>query len=239
MKCPFILLVMLVAGCVTQPLVHITPEDSAYASARAAMVDTQLKSRDITDPGVLYAMGRVQRHLFVTSDYLGQAYADHPLPIGYGQTISQPYVVAFMTQSLGLSGNERVLEIGTGSGYQAAVLAELVPEVYTIEIVPELASSASQRLSSLNYTNVFVLNADGYFGWEEHAPFDAIMITAAVDHIPSPLLNQLNDGGTLILPLGSPLYYQTLTLVEKHGSNYTTRYLLDVNFVPMTGKAQE
>lgn len=208
-----------------------------FAEARANMVETQLKARGISDPTVLEVMERVPRHLFVKPSDQGQAYADHPLPIEEGQTISQPYVVALMTESLNLTGSERVLEIGTGSGYQAAVLAEICEEVYTIEIREGLANSAEERLKSLRYGNVYVRWADGYFGWEEHAPFDAIIITCAVNHIPPHLLNQLEDGGRLILPLGSIQYYQTLTLIEKRGEEFIVTHITSVRFVPMVGEA--
>ncbi len=210
-----------------------------FTRKREEMVEKQIISRGITDPETLHAMLTVQRHLFVPEDLQDEAYADYALPIGYGQTISQPYVVALMTSSLGLQGNETVLEIGTGSGYQAAVLAEISGHVYTIEIIPELAQSAEKTLQELEYTNVTVKNADGYFGWEEHHPYDAIMITAAVDHIPSPLIQQLKEGGRLVLPLGNPLYYQALTLVEKKDSELYTKHICDVSFVPMTGYALE
>ncbi len=210
-----------------------------YTRKREEMVDKQILSRGITDTKTLEAMLAVPRHLFVPEDLRDEAYADYALPIGYGQTISQPYVVALMTSSLELEGNERALEIGTGSGYQAAVLAEIVDSVYTIEIVPELAQKAEERLKELGYTSVTVKNADGYFGWEEYQPFDVIIITAAVDHIPPPLMKQLKDGGQLILPLGNPLYYQTITLVEKRDDELYTKHVGDVRFVPMTGYAEE
>jgi protein-L-isoaspartate(D-aspartate) O-methyltransferase len=170
---------------------------------------------------------------------MDQAYADHPLPIAEGQTISQPYVVALMTESLDLDGSEKVLEIGTGSGYQAAVLAELCGEVYTIEVREGLAESAGELLEILEYDNVQVKCADGYFGWEEHAPFDAIIITCAVNHVPSYLIQQLKDGGRLILPLGSIQYYQTLTLIERQGEELLVTYITSVSFVPMIGEALE
>ena len=214
-------------------------EDPSFTSARRHMVEAHLGARDIGDARVLDAMGAIPRQEFVPADLRGAAYEDHPLPIGEGQTISQPYVVALMTQTLRLQGDEKVLEIGTGSGYQAAVLAELVDEVYTIEILPSLAESAGARLERLGYDNVAVKNADGYFGWEEHAPFDAIMITAAADHIPSPLIGQLGDGGRLIIPLGSTKYYQTLTLLNKEGGEIEAEYLINVRFVPMTGEVQK
>lgn len=214
-------------------------EDPRFTEAREHMVKFDLKGRDITDERVLEVMGKVKRHKFVSRDLQDKAYADHPLPIGYGQTISQPYIVALMTQSLDLKEEDNVLEIGTGSGYQAAILAELVEDVYTIEIIEELAVKANKTLKDLGYGNVRVKAADGYFGWEEHAPFDAIIVTCTANHIPPPLIEQLDDGGRLIIPLGSTKYYQTLTLVEKKNGNLETRYITSVRFVPMTGKASE
>jgi len=210
-----------------------------FVDARAAMVERQLKARGISNEKVLEVMGRLPRHLFVGPSMMDQAYADHPLPIAEGQTISQPYVVALMTESLDLDGSERVLEVGTGSGYQAAVLAELCGEVYTIEIRDGLAESAGELLESLEYDNVQVKCADGYFGWEEYAPFDAIIITCAVNHVPPYLLKQLKDGGRLILPLGSIQYYQTLTLIERQGEELLVTYITSVSFVPMIGEALE
>lgn len=218
------------------PSIVETGEDE-YASAREAMVEKHLKARGISDPKVLEVMGRLPRHLFVDPSLKDQAYADNPLPIAEGQTISQPYVVALMTESLELSGPEKVLEIGTGSGYQAAVLAEICDEVYTMEIREGLAKSAEECLKTQGYANVQVKWADGYFGWEEHAPFDAIIITCAVNHVPPYLIQQLKDGGRLILPLGSVTYYQTLTLIEKRGEEFTVTYITSVRFVPMTGEA--
>ena len=208
-----------------------------YTKLRQDMVENQLKNRDINDEKVLEVMNNIERHKFVPSYLIDQAYGDNPLPIGYGQTISQPYIVALMTQSLQLKENDKVLEIGTGSGYQAAVLAELVKDVYTIEIIKELANSAENRLNNLNYKNVRVKNADGYFGWEEQAPFDAIIITAAANHIPPPLLKQLKDKGKLIIPLGSILRFQTLTIVTKKGDELETEFITGVRFVPLTGQA--
>ncbi len=224
---------------VTQTEAPSSGEDPSLTAAREYMVENHLEARGINDAGVLEVMGSLPRQEFVPSDLRSAAYEDHPLPIGEGQTISQPYVVALMTQALQLQGNEKVLEIGTGSGYQAAVLAELVDEVYTIEIIPSLAESAEARLKGLGYENVEVKNADGYFGWEENVPFDAIMITAAANHVPPLLLDQLADGGRLIIPLGSTKYYQTLTLLHKEGDEVKAEYLIDVRFVPMTGRAQE
>ena len=214
-------------------------EIDKYSELRKNMVEKQLKSRYITDEKVLDVMNKVERHKFVPNNLIEQAYGDHPVPIGYGQTISQPYIVALMTQGLYVDENDKVLEIGTGSGYQAAVLAELVKEVYTIEIIKELSDSAEKRLNDLNYKNIEVKNADGYFGWHEKAPFDAIIVTAAANHIPPPLLQQLKDGGTLIIPLGPTLTFQTLTLVTKEGDELETEFITGVRFVPLTGKALE
>ncbi len=200
------------------------------------MVKYQMRSRDITDENVLAAMEKVPRHEFVPDEHQEQAYADHPLPIGYGQTISQPYIVALMTQLLRLKEGDRVLEIGTGSGYQAAILAELTDEVYTIEIIEELQKSAEERLKRLGYTNVKTKHGDGYYGWEEYAPFDAIIVTAAPDHIPPPLVQQLADGGRMVIPVGPPGSYQTLWLVTKHGEKVETKNITGVIFVPLTGE---
>lgn len=209
------------------------------AAQRKAMVESQLIARGISDKRVLEAMGKIPRHLFVDTSMQGSAYGDHPLPIGEGQTISQPYVVAWMTDALGLAPSDRVLEIGTGSGYQAAVLAEIAREVYTIEIREGLSESAAKLLDTLGYRNVQTKYADGYFGWEEHAPFDAIIITASANHIPPPLLKQLKDGGKLIIPLGSTLYYQTLTMVTKKGDDLTVEQMGGVAFVPMVGEVMK
>jgi protein-L-isoaspartate(D-aspartate) O-methyltransferase len=204
------------------------------------MVEQDIRGRGVKDGRVLAVMEKVPRHLFVDARQRDQAYADHPLPIGEGQTISQPYVVALMTEALRLKPADRVLEIGTGSGYQAAVLAGLVQEVYSIEIRKGLADQAAARLAELGYGNVRVKYGDGYYGWEEHAPFDAIIITAAANHIPPPLIRQLREGGRLILPLGSTVFYQTLTLLtKKQGGELAVEQMGPVNFVPMTGEAQK
>ena len=213
-----------------------TPTADAYSVIREDMVTTQIEARGINDPAVLLAMRSVPRHKFVPPEYLDQSYADHPLPIGYGQTISQPYIVALMTEALQLKPGQSVLEIGTGSGYQAAVLAELDVDVYTIEIIPELAEQARQRLTDLGYANIETLNADGYFGWEEHAPFDAIIVTAAPDHLPQPLANQLTEGGRLIIPIGPVGLVQTLWLFEKIDGDLQATNLGGVRFVPLTGE---
>lgn len=212
-------------------------EDSRLIAARQRMVEKDLKGRDIKDPKVLEIMGTIPRHLFVDPSLRSQAYADHPLPIGEGQTISQPYIVAFMTQALQIKPGEKVLEIGTGSGYQAAVLSALTDQVYTIEIRKTLAKQASERLKKLGYDKVQVKYGDGYFGWEEAAPFEAIIVTCAANHIPPPLLKQLKEGGRLVIPLGSTTYFQTLTLITKKKGKPEVQHLLGVSFVPMIGEA--
>ena len=200
------------------------------------MVDQQLLARDITDPRVVAAMRRVPRDRFVPPDQQQQAYEDRPLPIGYRQTISQPYIVAYMTQALQLTPDAKVLEVGTGSGYQAAVLAELAAAVYSIEIVTQLEERARDTLAELGYANVQVKQGDGYAGWPEQAPFDAIMVTAAPDHIPQPLVDQLAIGGRLIIPVGQNR--QTLTLLTRTEDGVEQRLMLPVLFVPMTGQAE-
>jgi protein-L-isoaspartate(D-aspartate) O-methyltransferase len=203
------------------------------------MVEQDIKARGIKDPKVLQAMGSVPRQYFVDLSQADKAYNDHPLPIGEGQTISQPYVVALMTEALGLKGHERVLEIGTGSAYQAAILATIVKEVYTIEIRKRLYEMSRERLAKLGYKNVSVRHGDGYFGWQEMAPFDAIIVTASANHIPPPLLAQLKEGGRLILPLGSTVFHQNLTLVTREKGVNRIVELGGVAFVPMMGEAQK
>jgi len=209
-----------------------------YLSARLHMVDTQMRARDITDPSVLAAMEKVPRHEFVAPDTLGQAYYDFPLPIGFGQTISQPYIVALMTQLLALKAGDKVLEIGTGSGYQAAVLAELTDRVYTMEIIPQLAESARATLDRLGYQRVVSKQGDGYDGWPEEAPFDAIIVTAAPDHVPQPLLRQLADGGRMVIPVGPVGGYQSLWLITRHGGEFKNFDWGGVSFVPLTRAGQ-
>jgi protein-L-isoaspartate(D-aspartate) O-methyltransferase len=204
---------------------------------RIKMVSDQIIRRGIADKNVIRAMTEVPRHLFVPEELMDKAYSDRPLPIGEGQTISQPYIVALMTESLKLEGNERVLEIGTGSGYQAAILAAIVKEVFTIEIKDKLYIKSSKILKTLEIYNVKTRHSDGYFGWAEASPFDCIMITAAIDHIPPPLLKQLKNGGKLILPLGNPFSYQNLVLVTKQDEDYRVKQITGVLFVPMTGYA--
>ncbi|MBM9538045.1 protein-L-isoaspartate(D-aspartate) O-methyltransferase [Desulfobulbus alkaliphilus] len=208
-------------------------------TARQEMVRTQIAGRDIHDPLVLAAMRNTKRHLFVPEAQQRHAYEDRPLAIGHGQTISQPYIVALMTELVRPRADARVLEIGSGSGYQAAVLAEIVAQVYTIEIIPPLAKWAAERLELAGYTNVSVQHGDGYYGWEEHAPFDAIVVTAAAPHIPPPLIAQLKDGGRMIIPVGSPFRTQQLVLVEKEGDHITTRNMLPVRFVPFTRAVEQ
>ena len=213
-------------------------EPEKFKEARRRMVERQLRSRDITDVKVLEVMGRVPRHEFVPDDLDHQAYDDHPLPIGHGQTISQPYIVALMTQLARPRPDAKALDIGTGSGYQAAILAELCKEVYSIEIVEPLANEARRRLERLGYKNITVRAGDGYRGWPEHAPFDLIIVAAAPDHVPQPLVDQLALGGRLVLPVGS--YPQDLVVIEKKKDGQVERKsVAPVMFVPMTGEARK
>ena len=220
-------------------IADMIPDNPAFKAARENLVENYIAGHGIADPQVLAAMRSVPRHCFVPKRLVSKAYADTALPIGASQTISQPYVVALMTESLKLTGNHRVLEIGTGSGYQAAVLAKIVKEVYSIEIKEKLHHESTRLLKTLGFTNVKTRHGDGSFGWQEAAPFDAIMITAAVNHVPPPLLKQLTEGGRLILPLGNPFSYQNLTMVTKTRGDYITQQITGVLFVPMTGYAQD
>ncbi len=204
-----------------------------YESARNRMVEDQIVARGISDQATLRAMRKVPRHLFVPASYAREAYSDRPLPIGYNQTISQPVVVAYMTELVKPAKGKNALEIGTGSGYQAAVLAEIVDTVYTIEIVPELAKEAAARLKILGYNNVVTKYGDGYKGWPEHGPFDIIIVTAAADHIPQPLKDQLADGGRLVMPVGNPATVQELILLTKKNGKITEQRLETVRFVPL------
>jgi protein-L-isoaspartate(D-aspartate) O-methyltransferase len=214
--------------------------DGARADERHGMVKRHVAGEGIEDQAVLEAMRSVPRHEFVTPRYRDQAYANRPLPINHGQTISQPYIVGYMTAALELEAAHRVLEVGTGSGYQAAVLAEIVDSVYTVEIIKALAQSARDTLQELEYDNVRVQQGDGYFGWPDAAPFDAIIVTAAAGHIPSPLVEQLRPGGRMIIPVGPVFAVQTLILVTKSvDGEVRTEQLLPVRFVPMTGRVQE
>jgi protein-L-isoaspartate(D-aspartate) O-methyltransferase len=213
-------------------VINCVPQEDKYGKTRDEMVTEQIENRGIKNQPTLDAMRKVRRHKFVPPDLNENAYDDRPLPIGYGQTISQPYIVAYMTEAIDPKPGQKVLEIGTGSGYQAAVLAEIIDSVYTIEIITELYSSSQKRLNDLGYKNVLCKNADGYYGWEKYAPFDAIVVTAAAEYIPPPLIKQLKDGGKMIIPVGSPFLNQTLILVEKSGEAITTTSLLPVRFVP-------
>lgn len=226
----------------TEPFEDVTSEESTdldilFAPLRQIMVDEQIRARGITDARVIEAMARVPRHLFVPSDIRDMAYEDGPLPIGYGQTISQPFIVALMTALVRPQADDRALEIGTGCGYQTAVLAELVDEVYSVEIVQPLADAARERLQCLGYSNAHTRFGDGYQGWAEHAPFQIIVVTAAPDHIPQPLVEQLAPGGRMIIPLGR--HSQELALIEKTADGQVRQSRFgSVAFVPMTGKAQ-
>jgi len=219
----------------TQKTSTTQPEDARFKILRERMVQEQIKARGIKDEGVLEAMLKVLRHKFVPQEYISHAYEDKPLPIGLGQTISQPYIVALMTELLQVEKGDKVLEVGTGSGYQAAVLAEIVDEVYTIEIFEALGKKAKERLKKLGYTNVHIKIADGYYGWEEHAPYDAIIVTCAAEHVPPPLISQLKEGGKMCIPVGG-LLIQNLMLIEKRGGKVISKNILPVRFVPLLGK---
>lgn len=210
-----------------------------YIEKRKQMVKTQLKARDIKDKVTLNAMLNVPRHLFVPKNLMSQAYRDGPLPIGDSQTISQPYIVAFMTQALGLKPSDKVLEIGTGSGYQAAVLAKVVDSVYTIEIVKNLASIAKDRLHKLGYDNVKVKWGDGYHGWPAKSPFDAIIVTAGAESIPQPLIDQLKNGGRMIIPVGRNNSVRRLVLLKKVENKIISKDLIPVRFVPFTRETKK
>lgn len=229
----FILLTVL-TQCTNGKRVSESNPRGDFKTMREKMVETQIRARGVKDPRVLSALLKVERHRFVPEEYLNSAYSDQPLPIGEGQTISQPYIVALMTELLELKGDEKVLEIGTGSGYQAAILGELAKEVYTIEIVESLASMAKNRLSELGYQNIEVKAGDGYLGWPEAAPFDAIIVTAAPDHIPKPLTEQLKEGGRMVVPVGT--YAQELKKIVKRSGKIVTTDVIPVVFVPMTGE---
>ncbi|HQK69954.1 MAG TPA: protein-L-isoaspartate(D-aspartate) O-methyltransferase [Bacteroidales bacterium] len=208
-------------------------DESKFAELRKEMVNKQIIANGIRNPQTIKAMLKVPRHLFVPKEYIHRAYEDTPLPIGYNQTISQPFIVAYMTELARPSKNKKVLEIGTGSGYQAAVLAEIVDTVYTIEIIPELAREAEDRLKRLGYKNIIVKTGDGYNGWKEHAPYDIIMVTAATDHIPQPLLDQLAENGRLIMPVGPQWSAQHLVLAVKKNGKIERTQLAMVRFVPL------
>ena len=215
-------------------------EEERAAMVREVALDAERTAewigKERLDPRVMEAIGRVPRHLFVPPALQGLAYANRPLPIGHGQTISQPYIVALMTDLLAPEPDDVAFELGTGSSYQAAVLAELVAEVYSVEIVPPLAESAAQRLAALGYDNATVRTGDGYHGWPAHAPFDIVVVTAAASHVPPPLIAQLKPGGRMVIPVGSPFHTQHLLLIEKGtDGSVTSRQILPVIFVPLTG----
>ena len=236
----FCLLVIFSGTCENNQRADImrrTQQQDPELIRREEMVNKQIVARGVRDERVISAMKKVSRHEFVAENYKEMAYNDNPLFIGYGQTISQPYIVAYMTEMLKLTDQDTVLEIGTGSGYQAAILAEIVSHVYTIEIVPELAKQAGKVLKSLGYDNVTVKYGDGYQGWPEFAPFDAVIFTASPKKIPQPLLNQMKDGARLIAPVGDE--FQELILVTRKKDNYKRDRLIPVRFVPMTGEAQK
>jgi len=239
-----VLAALAVMGCRAVPAAAPPPDAAAsspaadpHVAARERMVREQIESRGVSDPRTLAALRKVPRHELVPAHLIARAYDDTPLPIGHDQTISQPYIVAFMTEALGLRGGETVLEVGTGSGYQAAVLAEIAARVYTIEIVEPLAERARADLARLGHRNVQVRAGDGYLGWPEAAPFDAIIVTAAAPRIPEPLKAQLKDGGRLVIPVGEA--DQSLVVITRTGDRYAEQRVLPVRFVPMTGKVRE
>jgi len=211
---------------------YVFPQVDKYVAARNNMVKIQITDRGITNSATIKALRKVPRHLFVPKEYENDAYGDYPLPIGYGQTISQPYIVAYMTEIVRPAEKKKALEIGTGSGYQAAVLAEIVDTVYTIEIIPELASESASRFKKLGYENIIGKSGDGYNGWTEHAPFDIIVVTAAANEIPKPLIDQLAENGRLVIPVGEPGTVQELILLVKRNGKIEKSHLTFVRFVP-------
>ncbi len=235
---PLLLGSVLLVSCSSPPVSGNPMTQEDFAQQREQMVETQLESRDIQSERVLEAMKKVPRHLFMPASVRQYAYVDSPVPIGKGQTISQPYIVGLMTQTVVPKPGDRALEVGTGSGYQAAVLGELVKEVFSIEIIPDLAERAGKALSDLGYDNVEVRQGDGYQGWPEKAPFDIILVTAAPEIIPQPLIDQLAEGGRLVVPVGPQGEIQTLTLVTKEKGEVQRTHITGVRFVPMTGEVQ-
>ena len=230
-KTPCFLVLYILVFSLPQTIPALEPDD--YTRLREHMVKQQIMARGVEDPRVLEAMRKVPRHLFVPEKYRAFSYRDHPLPIGQGQTISQPYIVAFMTEALDLKPDEKVLEIGTGCGYQAAILAELVKEVYTIEIVEKLGKRAQRTLEMLGYKNIHVKIGDGYKGWPEKAPFDAVIVTCAPEQIPEALVQQLNDGGRMIIPVGKAGAIQELVRAVKKKGKLKKKEVMRVRFVPM------
>ena len=249
MKAPVlsaVVILLVLLGVQSPPPIFAAQQDSSereshdsLATARRRMIDRDLRGRGIKDSRVLAAMEAVPRHLFVAENLRASAYDDRPLPIGVGQTISQPYVVAYMSELLELRGDEKVLEIGTGSGYQAAVLAQLAAEVYSIEIIPSLSESAKRVLERLGFRNVYLKVGDGFFGWDEKAPFDAILLTAAAPEVPPALWRQLREGGRIVMPLGAPRKTQRLVRVRKVAGREVVEKLEEVRFVPMTGSIEK
>jgi len=227
---------LIAASLVIIYLPRQSKEERTYKSLAERMVAKQIEARGIKDKKVLQAMRTVPRHKFVSDDLKSSAYEDRPLPIGCGQTISQPYIVALMTELLEVDEGDKALEVGTGSGYQAAILSEIVKKVYTIEIFEELGTSAKKRLKELGYSNAEVRVADGYYGWPEEAPFDAIIVTCAATHIPPPLIAQLKEGGKMCIPIGGVFQVQNLMLIEKKNGKITSKNILPVMFVPMLGE---
>jgi protein-L-isoaspartate(D-aspartate) O-methyltransferase len=220
--------------CRPSPCFSLTKKSQQYKKLRYEMVSKQIAARGIHDPKVLQAMRDVPRHVFVPENRRNSAYGDFPLPIGYGQTISQPYIVALMTELLKPESHDTVLEVGTGSGYQAAVLSRIVRKVYTIEIIPPLGRAAKGRVNKIGYTNIIMKIDDGYFGWEVKSPFDCIIVTAASDHIPPPLIKQLKPGGKMAIPVGKPFMVQKLMLIEKsEQGEVRMKTILPVRFVPL------
>jgi len=235
----FILIVFIIFYITIFAQEYNESQESVFAQRRQSMVINQLQSRDIIDSKVLQAMLTVPRHQFVDERIKESAYNDYPLAIGEGQTISQPYIVALMSQLLELKGGERVLEIGTGSGYQAAVLAEIVKEVYTVEIYESLSKKSEKLLTDLGYRNIKSKVGDGYYGWEEYAPYNAIIVTCAPDHVPPPLLQQIkDDGGRIVIPVGGVWMVQTLMKIEKTGGQIKSKGIIGVRFVPMIGHSR-
>ncbi|HET8646776.1 MAG TPA: protein-L-isoaspartate(D-aspartate) O-methyltransferase [Vicinamibacteria bacterium] len=231
---PPLVMALAIVGC--RPNVY-GRDDADSTRARSRMVSEQIEARGVKDPATLGAMRTVPRQAFVPPSSGADAYGDHPLAIGHGQTISQPYIVAFMTEALGLKKGATVLEVGTGSGYQAAVLAQIADRVYSVEILPALADEARSRLDRLGYRNVQVRVGDGYQGWPEAGPFDGIIVTAAAPRVPDPLKSQLKDGGRLVIPVGDES--QELMVVTRRGDTFEERRILPVRFVPMTGKVRQ
>jgi len=242
-KCLWVIVILIVGISFILYLQSRSPKSNSFSMEGwedkcIKMVEQQIKKRGVKNPLVLKTMQEVPRHEFVPENLHNQAYDDTPLPIGYGQTISQPYVVALMTENLQIVPGCKVLEVGTGSGYQAAILSKMGCQVYTIEIIKDLAKTAEKKLKELGYDNITVKQGDGYLGWEEEAPFDRIIVTCAVDHLPPPLLAQLKEGGKMVIPVGPPWSMQSLWVVEKTEEGITTRDLGAVRFVPLTRESQ-